>query len=151
MLDVVRVIALTLAMIRSLRLRSVVGGSAGLLMAYGFAVIAVQVADAVAKKAVGGEYAMGLIFLGMTSASVGGNSRIPGGVWLSSHPTLRHVAFAALALVPLVHASRRSSRLRPESAEARRWDALGNPFVLLAVLELSFAVLAVLWAQLHWS
>jgi hypothetical protein len=151
MLDVVRSIALTLAVIRSFRLRSVVGGAAGLLLAYGFAVIAVQVADAVARKAVGGEYAMGLIFLGLTSASVGGNSRIPGGVWLSSHPILRHMVFAALALVPLVHASRRSSRLRPESSEARQWDALGNAFLLLAVIDLSLAVLAVLWAQLHWS
>lgn len=56
MLDVVRIIALTLAVIRSFRRRSAVGGAAGLLLAYGFAVIAVQVADAIAKAAVGAEY-----------------------------------------------------------------------------------------------
>ena len=142
--------ALAIGVIRALRLRSVVGGVAGWLLAYGFAVIAVQVALAITKTAVGAEYAMGLLFLGTTSASVDGNSRIPGGIWLASHPILRHVAFAALALAPFVHASRRSSRLRPESAKARQWDALGNPFLLLAVIELSLAVLAELWAQLHW-
>ncbi len=151
MLDVVRIVALAIGVIRALRLRSVVGGAGGLLLAYGFVVIAVQVAGAITKTAVGAEYAMGLLFLGTTSAFVDGNSRIPGGIWLSSHPILSHVAFAALALAPFVHASRRSSRLRPESAEARQWDALGNPFLLLAVIELSLAVLAVLRAQLHWS
>lgn len=150
MLDVVRIVALAIGLIRSLRLRSLMGAVAGSLLAYGFIVIAVQVAGH-RKDRRRSRIRHGIALSGDNVGSVAGNSRIPGGIWLSSHPILRHVTFAALALAPFVHASRWSSRLRPESAEARQWDALGTPFLLLAVIELSLAVLAVLWAQLHWS
>jgi hypothetical protein len=45
------------------------------------------------------------------------------------------LASAVLASCVCAISWRRSSRLRPECEEARRWDALASPFLLLAVVD----------------
>ena len=149
MLDVVRVIALGWGLVRSLRSRSALSLACGLTLAYGLVVTAVGVAVAIGQKSVTGDYGLALVFLGTSLPSVEGARGLPGGLWMAAHPITRQTAFAVLAMVPFVYASRRSAPLRPESSEARRWDALASPFLLLATIDLSLAVLAAFMGWAH--
>jgi hypothetical protein len=147
-LDFVRFIALGIGLVRAIRSRSALGVACGTALAYAFGLTLSAVMGAILANGVTGEYGLALVFLGSSIASVTGNAHLPGSVWMAAHPVPRHLVFAALALAPTADAWRHSSKLSPVSQEARRWDALGTPFLLLAMIELSLGVLAALmiWA-----
>jgi hypothetical protein len=141
-LDVLLAAVLTLGIVRALRQRSVVGAACGLAIAYGFLIALINLGSALAGRAVAGGYAFVLFFIGTPMVPVP-----PGGSWplsrsIAAHPYARLIVSAALASVVFVVATRQSSRLRPESLEARRWDALASPFLLIAVLDTIVTVAA---------
>jgi hypothetical protein len=135
MLDVFRAAVLTLGVIRATRQRSVVGVACGLLIAYGFLVSALNLWSALVQREVSGGYALGIVFMGAALAPERGRGPWPLSTWVAGHPFGRLVASAGLASCVCAMSWRRSSRLRPECEEARRWDALASPFLLLAVVD----------------
>jgi hypothetical protein len=66
---------------------------------------------------------------------------------LGAHPALRTASTAALACIPSAVAFNRSTPLRPESEEARRWDRIGLRFVFVAVFD---AMLFASWVLLDY-
>jgi hypothetical protein len=143
-LDVVRLVALGLGIVRGLRTKSAASVACRMLLAYGSVVVALEVARAVVEKKVTGEYAFGMAFLGTTAPVVEGIAQLPCEFGLQ--PTTS-VASSHLRRWPSRRSLTRiggSSRLRPESVEARRWDALGAPFLLLAVIDMTLAIVAAL-------
>jgi hypothetical protein len=147
LLDAFLTVALALGIVRAIRQRSIVAAASGLAIAYGFLIAVINLGCALADRAVAGGYAFVLVFIGTPMVPVP-----PAGAWplsrlIAAHPYARLVVSAALALVVFAIAARRSSRLRPESLEARRWDALASPFLLIAVLDMIVAIAAttMLW------
>jgi hypothetical protein len=135
MLDIFRAAVLALGIIRAIRQRSVVGAACGLLIAYGFLVAALNLQSALTQGEVSGGYGLGVVFMGAALAPARGRGAWPPSTWVAAHPFGRLVASAGLALCVCAISWRHSSRLRPECEEARRWDALAWPFLLLAVVD----------------
>ena len=143
MLDIVRLSALSLGLFRAICSRAPLPISCAIALAGGIVYVALAVLRASGSMAVTGEYGFGLAFIGTSFIS------LPATSLLAAHPIARQIGFALLALAAYADATRRSSRLRPETDEARRWDVLGTPFLLLSTIELSLAVLLALmeWAR----
>ena len=143
MLDLVRFSALALGIARATRSRAPLAMACAAALACGFLGVGLAVLRASGSMGVTGEYGFGLAFIGTSFVPL----TAP---WLlASHPIARQLGFSLVALAAYADAARRSSRLRPETDEARRWDALGTPFLLMATIELALAVLLALmeWAR----
>jgi len=93
-----------------------------------------SVVAAVRHGSVGGEYALGLIFLGPSAVPASGGSPLPGSTWMATHQFASFLASATLAAVPCAWAWNRSTKLSPHSPESRRWDTVLASFLLLTVI-----------------
>jgi hypothetical protein len=144
MLDLVRVVTLAFALVSAARQRFALGVAAALLVSYALAAATLGVAGAVRRGAVGGEYAFGLLFLGPSAIPTTERVVLPGGAWMAAHPMASAVGTAALGLVALAWAWRRSTRLSPHSVKSRRWDTISASFVLLAAIDLTRIVVGAL-------
>jgi hypothetical protein len=142
MLDIFHAAVLALGVIRAIRQRSAVGAACGSMIAYGIFVAVLNLRSALAQGDVSGGYGLGIVFMGTALAPARGRGAWPLSTWVASHPFGRLVASAGLASCVCAISWRRSSRVRPESEEARRWDALASPFLLLAVVDTIVCVAA---------
>jgi hypothetical protein len=148
-LDVVRAVAVVVAIACAARQRFVLGVACGAASAYVLAASAAAVAAAVARGGVVGEWAFALLFLGPSAVPfAGGAPLLPASHWIATHTLASLAGSAALAAAPVAWAWARSAALSPHAPESRRWDAIASAFLLLAVVALVRLVAGALFA---WS
>jgi hypothetical protein len=143
-LDVARAVAVVVAVAFAARQRFVLGIVCGLASAYVLCGAVAGVAPAIARHAVGGEWAFALVFLGPSAVPFSGASQFPAGSWIATHPLESLAGTTMLALVPFARAATRSGKLSPHSLASRRWDAISSSFLLLAVIGATRLVAGVL-------
>jgi len=148
MLDVVRAVALLLALVRAVRARFGLGVVCALAIAYGLGVAVLDGAERVARHAIPGDYALGLVFMGTAAIPAGAQDRWPAEAWMAAHRSAVLALSAALSLLPFAVASRTSSRLSPHSNASRLWEGVSGPFLLLACIDVTLVLLGVLMAWL---
>jgi hypothetical protein len=134
MLDIIRAVSAVIAIVSATRLRFAFGVVCGLAIVYGMLGATLSVVAAVRHGSVGGEYALGLIFLGPSAVPASGGSPLPGSTWMATHQFASFLASATLAAVPCAWAWNRSTKLSPHSPESRRWDTVLASFLLLTVI-----------------
>src|SRR5580692_9121453 len=137
MLDVVRAVCVVIAIASAARLRFVFGVACGLAIAYGLFGSTLGVGAAVGHGAVGGEYALGLIFLGPSAVPASGGSALPGSGWMAIHQLVSLLGSTIVAALPCALAWHHSTKLSPHSLKSRRWDTVSGSFLLLAVIALT--------------
>jgi hypothetical protein len=146
-LDAVRVIGLLLALHGSIRARSGAGIFASVVVAY---VYACEISPGLmrdGREAVSAWHGFAFVFLGPSSlppvsAGIWPLGRLLSGVY-TRHPAATHLLTAGFIGVPMWLLSRRSSKLRPETSEARSLDRAEIRFTFVLILEVILAVVAV--------
>jgi hypothetical protein len=134
MLDIIRAVTAVIAIASAARLRFAFGVLCGLAIVYGMLGTTLGAIAAVRHGSVGGEYALGLIFLGPSAVPASGGSPLPGSSWMATHQFPSLLGSATLAAIPCALAWRRSTKLSPHSIESRRWDTVSASFLLLTVI-----------------
>ena len=144
MFDAVRVIALGVAAISCLRTRYALGL---------FVTLAIAAVDAPAMvlPLVRHEALPPSLFFGFVLVFWGPSglpwppTRVLALDLLGLHPEARTALTAALALVAMARADGRSKPLRPETSEARSWDAISIRLLFVGVLDCLLTVIGVLF------
>jgi hypothetical protein len=141
-LDIGRVGVLLVAIVLALRHRFVAGAILGMVLLGAFVEMGVLGAVALARGAIGGEYAVAFVFIGPTAAPYGGLEWLPCAVqW----------ALAGVAAVPAFVALRRQLTVGEMSDEAERWRGVGGWFLFLFSTSACLAVTSAMTTFLVWS
>lgn len=142
MVDALRAIAIVLAIAASLRARSAFGAACACALAYLVAADLASLVASVERAPPGVHAAFAAVFFGPSGLPGRASGVLPLSGPVGAHPVVVRVATAILATSAFVAAHRRASRLRPETDDARRWDAMGRPFLGVALLDAAQLVLA---------
>ncbi len=144
MVDFLRAVAIVIAIVASIRARSAIGCACACALAY---IVAADLASLVASsdRAPPGVHAgFAAVFLGPSGFPGRAQGVLPMSGVIGAHPFVIRVLTAIAAAYTFAVAHRRSSRLRPESEEARRVDAMARPFLGVALLDAAQIVMALL-------
>jgi hypothetical protein len=148
MLDAGRVLALIVAVVWSIRARSRLGLLAALAVGYVYVLEMASGFGARDRGPMSIWYAFTLAFWGPSGLPRGLLAGWPLAGFVMLHPLGTQLLTAACAAVPWRVLARRSSALRPESAEAYRLDRAALQFVLVFVLDVILCLLGGMLALL---
>ena len=135
MIDAGRLIALLVALVMSVRRRFSPGVLCAVAALY---IFAADVSGLIAQRpdhALDAMYAFVFIFFGPSGMPYRGHAVLPLGALIGAHQLLARTISMAIAAIPIVVAVRRSSRLRPETEEARRYGSMVYPFLTFTILD----------------
>ncbi len=142
MVDLVRAVAILLAIVASVRARSAIGILCACVLGYLVAADFASLVAGVDRAPPSAHAGFAAMFLGPTGMEGRASGALPLSGAIGAHPFVVRVASCAVAALGFFVAHRRSSRLRPEGDDARRADAMARPFLGVALLEATEIVIA---------
>lgn len=141
LLDVFRAALIVAALVVSVRRRFLLGIAYGAVLLLAMAAVSTDAYAALRAYSVGGEYAIGFVFVGPTLLPLGGSE------WL---PVAVEVSIATLAAVPAWVSTQRQLSLAADPERMRGWNWASNLFLTVFSTSAALAVTSALTTWLLW-